>query len=103
MLPAHSVDAVLIAFAYHHFGEPAAMLAHIRTSLRPEGRLVVIEAISEKNRGLPREQQVKDHELSPEVLRGELASAGFQIAKGTETLVDSDGVLRYLFSARAAK
>jgi ubiquinone/menaquinone biosynthesis C-methylase UbiE len=103
MLPPSTVDAVLIAFAYHDFAEPSAMLAHIRTALRPGGRLVVIEAISEKNRGVPRERQIKDHELSPEVLGGELSAAGFEIANGAETLVDSDGVRRYLFSARAAK
>jgi hypothetical protein len=37
--------------------------------LRPDGRLVVIEMISEKNRHEPRERQIKDHELSPEILR----------------------------------
>ncbi len=103
MLPARSVDAVLIAFAYHHFEEPSAMLAHIRTALRLEGRLVVIEAISQKNRGLPRERQIKDHELSPEVLGRELAAAGFEIPNGAETLAEGDGVRRYLFSARIAK
>ena len=49
MLAPHSVDAVLIAFAYHHFTASGAMLAHIREALRPEGRLVIIEAITEKN------------------------------------------------------
>jgi ubiquinone/menaquinone biosynthesis C-methylase UbiE len=102
-LPAHSVDAVLIAFAYHHFEESSAMLAHIRSALRPEGRLVVIEAVSDRNRGLSREQQIKDHELSPEVLGRELAAAGFEIPNGPETLVEADGVRRYLFSARLTK
>jgi precorrin-6B methylase 2 len=103
MLAAHSVDAVLIAFAYHHFEEPSAMLAHIRAALRPEGRLVVIEAISEKNQGLSRERQIKDHELSPEVLGRELAAAGFEVQNGAETLVEGDGVRRYLFSAHPPK
>lgn len=103
MLLARSVDAVLIAFAYHHFVEPSAMLAHIRAALRPEGRLVVIEAISDKNRDLPRDRQIEDHELSPEVLSGELTAAGFEIPNGAETLAEGDGVRRYLFSARLAK
>jgi len=103
MLPAHSVDAVLIAYAYHHFLESGAMLAHIRSALRPEGRLVIIEAISEMNRGLPRERQIKDHELSPGILGSELKAAGFEIPNGVEVLVENGGVLRYLFSARVAK
>jgi ubiquinone/menaquinone biosynthesis C-methylase UbiE len=103
LLPPKSVDSVLIAFAYHHFVQSAAMLAHIRTALRPEGRLVIIEAISGKNRRLARDRQVKDHELSPEILRTELQAAGFEIPNGMETLVDGGGVLRYLFSARSAK
>jgi ubiquinone/menaquinone biosynthesis C-methylase UbiE len=70
MLSARSVDSVLIAFAYHHFSESSAMLAHIRSALRPEGRLVIIEPISDKNRNLSRESQIKDHELSPEVVGG---------------------------------
>jgi ubiquinone/menaquinone biosynthesis C-methylase UbiE len=103
MLPANSVDAVLISNAYHEMPEHAAMLTHIRLSLRPEGRLVVIESISEKNKSLPRERQVKDHELSPEILGGELKAAGFEIPNGAETLVDNGGVRRYLFSARVPK
>jgi len=103
MLPGKSVDAVLVAYAYHHFVESGAMLAHIRSAMKPEGRLVIIEAISEMNRGLPRERQIKDHELSPEILGSELKTAGFEIANGAETLVENGGVLRYLFSARVAR
>jgi ubiquinone/menaquinone biosynthesis C-methylase UbiE len=103
LLADNTFDAVLISNGYHHFLEPRAMLAHIRTALRPEGRLVVIEAISEKNHSLPRDGQVKDHELSPEMLSAELNAAGFEIPNGAETLVDNSGVLRYLVSARVAR
>src|SRR5947209_9798413 len=103
LLPDNSFDAVLVSNAYHHFSESAAMLAHIRTALRPGGRLVVIESISEKNRNLPRKRQVEDHELSPEVLGAELKAAGFEFPNGAETLVDNGGVRRYLFSARVPK
>ncbi len=103
MLPANSVDAVLISFAYHEMPEHDAMLAHIRTALRPEGRLVVIEAISVKNRDALREDQVKHHELSPEILQHELAATGFTSLNGIEKLVENGGVLRYLISARGHK
>jgi ubiquinone/menaquinone biosynthesis C-methylase UbiE len=103
LLSVNAFDAVLISNAYHEMPEHASMLRHIRTALRPEGRLVVIESISEKNRGLPRERQVKNHELSPDILGDELRAAGFEIPNGAETLVDNGGVLRYLFSALVAK
>ncbi len=103
LLPANAFDAVLISNAYHHFSQSAAMLAHIRTALRPEGRLVVIESISEKNRSLSRERQARDHELSPEILVAEVTAAGFEIPNGAETLVDNGGVRRYLISARVAR
>jgi ubiquinone/menaquinone biosynthesis C-methylase UbiE len=103
LLSDNTLDAVLISNAYHHFTEHASMLRHIRAALRPEGRLVVIESISEKNRSLPRERQLIDHELSPEILGSELKAAGFESANGAETLVDNGGVLRYLISARVSK
>jgi hypothetical protein len=64
---------------------------------------VVIEAISENNRHEPRERQIKDHELSPDILSGELTAAGFEIPNGVETLSDKGGDLRYLLAARLAK
>jgi ubiquinone/menaquinone biosynthesis C-methylase UbiE len=103
MLPVSGIDAVLISFAYHEMVEHEAMLAHIRSALRADGRLVVIEAISEKNRQVPRERQIKDHELSPDILTGELKAAGFEIPNGVEALSDHDGVLRYLLAARLPK
>jgi ubiquinone/menaquinone biosynthesis C-methylase UbiE len=103
MLPANGIDAVLISFAYHEMFQHEAMLAHIRSALRPDGRLVVIEAISEKNRQEPRERQIKDHELSPDILSDELRAAGFEILNGVETLSDKGGDLRYLLAARLAK
>lgn len=103
MLPANTVDAVLVAFAYHHFSQPALMLAHIRTALRPDARLVVIEMISEKNRHEPRDRQIKDHELSPDILSGDLKAAGFEIPNGVETLVENGDGLRYLVAARIGR
>jgi hypothetical protein len=57
----------------------------------------------EKNRHEPRERQITDHELSPEILSGELKVAGFEIPNGVETLVENGGELRYLIAARLPK
>jgi precorrin-6B methylase 2 len=103
MLSANSLDAVLIAFSYHEMTEHNAMLAHIRTALRPDGRLALIEATSEKHQNIARREQVKIHELSPGIVRDELMRGGFEILKGEERLVEDGGVLRYLISARPTK
>lgn len=97
-LAAGSLDAALIVFAYHEMTEHASMLARIRDALRPGGRLAVIEASTEKNRGASREIQVKEHELSPQIVENELQSAGFEVK--TEILREGDGVRRYLTVGR---
>ena len=40
-LPERSVDFVFIAYAYHEFGDPDAVMAAIRRALKPGGRVLV--------------------------------------------------------------
>ncbi|BBO31535.1 putative methyltransferase [Lacipirellula parvula] len=42
-LPAGSFDLVLMVDVYHELSDPEAILAEIRASLKPEGRLVLVE------------------------------------------------------------
>lgn len=78
-LPANSLDAVLIVNAYHEMTEHAAMLEHIRKALRSNGRLVMVEPITDRRRHEPRADQVQAHELAPEYVVGELHTAGFRV------------------------
>ncbi len=43
MLPEGQLDEVLLLDVYHHLDYPEKMLAAIHKSLRPEGRLVIVE------------------------------------------------------------
>jgi SAM-dependent methyltransferase len=43
MLPADSLESVLVLDVYHHFDYPEAMLQHIRDSLLSDGKLVIVE------------------------------------------------------------
>lgn len=75
------LDAVLIRNTYHEIPEYRRILDAIMAALKPDGRLIVVEAIHEKYRALPREQQVKEHEIAPELVERELREAGFAIVK----------------------
>ena len=99
-LPVRTFDAILISNAYHHFTRPEVMLKHVREALKPDGNVVVLEAISPKVRDKSRDEQVKAHELAPENLVSELEAAGFRQAKMIVLRVDGDST-RYLVSARA--
>lgn len=80
-LPPGTLDAVLIRNTYHEMTEHRSILQAVKTALKPGGILVVSESIHEKNRPLSRDQQVKEHEIAPEVVEAELREAGFTITK----------------------
>jgi ubiquinone/menaquinone biosynthesis C-methylase UbiE len=42
-LPESGIDLALMVDVYHELGEPQTVLRHIRSSLKPDGRLVLIE------------------------------------------------------------
>lgn len=76
-LPAGSVDAALIVNAYHEMTEHQAMLAKIRTALKPGGRLVIIEPISAARRDSGRDVQTRNHEIAAGFVREDARAAGF--------------------------
>ena len=43
LLPPDSVDLIFLGDSYHHFGEPVAMLEHMRAALRPGGRMAIVD------------------------------------------------------------
>lgn len=42
-LPPSSIDVMLVLDAYHHFDYPESMLASLRSALKPDGRLIMVE------------------------------------------------------------
>ncbi len=72
-LPADAIDLALLVDVYHEFRQPQAMLQSIRRSLRPDGRLVVIEYRKED----PRIPIAATHRMSIAEARAEIEPEGF--------------------------
>jgi SAM-dependent methyltransferase len=76
-LPEGALDLVLIANAFHEFSDPEAMMAAVRRSLKPDGRLVVLEYRKEDAyTPVP-----SLHNMSHQELRTEIEPLGFQLER----------------------
>jgi ubiquinone/menaquinone biosynthesis C-methylase UbiE len=73
-LPAESLDLVLMVDVYHEFSEPQRMLQHIRTALKPGGRLVLLEYRAED----PDVPILPEHKMTKAQVKLELESEGFR-------------------------
>jgi ubiquinone/menaquinone biosynthesis C-methylase UbiE len=76
-LPVGEVDLVLIVDVYHELQHPEKTMEHVRRSLKPNGRVVLIEYRRED----PNIPINPLHKMSVEEVRGELEPMGFRLAK----------------------
>lgn len=81
-LPNNSVDLVLMVDVYHEFSDPAAMMAHIRDALKPDGRVVLVEFRGED----PAVPIQPLHKMTVQAVRSELESLGFKFQRTLEFL-----------------
>jgi precorrin-6B methylase 2/cytochrome c553 len=88
-LPERSVDLVFIAYAYHEFGDPGAMMAGIRRALRPGGRIVILEYAKESNIA----PASPLHKMSFEEIRREIEPMGFVVDQLFDFLPVQHGVV----------
>jgi precorrin-6B methylase 2/mono/diheme cytochrome c family protein len=88
-LPERSVDLVFIAYAYHEFGDPDAMMAAIKRALRPGGRVVILEYAKESNIA----PASPLHKMSFEEIRREIEPMGFVIDQLLDFLPVQHGVV----------
>ena len=73
-LPEGEVDLVLLVDVYHELAYPARTMAHVRRSLKPGGRLVVIEYREEE----PWVPIHPLHKMTLEQVRREIEPTGFE-------------------------
>jgi len=81
-LPAGRVDLVLLVDVYHGFSQPQKMLRKIRESLKPEGRMVLLEYRKED----PNVPIRPEHKMSVDEVRAEVQPEGFRFEKNLPTL-----------------
>lgn len=81
-LPTNSIDVALLVDVYHEFSHPREMVRKLRQSLKPEGRLVLLEYRAEDS-GVPIKQE---HKMTVEQVTAELQPDGFKLIKRSEKL-----------------
>jgi ubiquinone/menaquinone biosynthesis C-methylase UbiE len=81
-LPPDSLDAALLVDAYHEFSHPAEMLASLLKSLKPGGKIFLLEFRGED----PRVPIKELHKMTEAQARLELESAGFRFVSNKRHL-----------------
>lgn len=81
-LPEGKVDLVLMVDVYHEFAFPYEMMAAIRKSLKPGGRVALVEYRKED----PRVPIKEVHKMTEAQARKEMAAAGLSWVKTVATL-----------------
>ena len=81
-LPPNTMDLVLLVDVYHEFSQPQAMLDKIRESLKPDGRLVLLEYRKED----PAVPIRIEHKMSVAEVKTEVEAQGYKLDQVIEKL-----------------
>ena len=81
-LPPGALDLILLVDVYHEFSQPQRMLRKMRESLKPDGRLVLLEYRKED----PSIPIRPEHKMSVQEVKLELEAEGFHLDQVLETL-----------------
>jgi ubiquinone/menaquinone biosynthesis C-methylase UbiE len=81
-LPEGSLDVVLLVDVYHEFSHPEQMLAAIRKSLKPKGRIALVEFRAED----PKVPIKPLHKMSKEQIMKEFPPNGFKLVEEFDKL-----------------
>jgi SAM-dependent methyltransferase len=87
MLAASSVDVVFLSDTYHHINDRVAYFTKVRQSLKPGGRLVIVDFVRTKDNS--------DHSIVKEEVVDELRRAGFRLAREFDLLLPKQYFLEF--------
>jgi precorrin-6B methylase 2 len=88
-LPERALDLVFIAYAYHEFADPEAIMGAIRSSLKPGGRVLVLEYAKES--AIAPASPL--HKMSFQEIRREIEPLGFAVDQLLDFLPVQHGVI----------
>lgn len=80
-IPASSVDVIFLCNTYHHIADRTKYFKNVAASLKPDGRIVIVDFYKNANFGPPR-----DHKLAKEVVMKEMEDAGFHLLRSHQVL-----------------
>lgn len=90
MLPQGKMDWVVLVDAYHEFSKPQPMLASIKKSLAPGGRVALLEYRAEQRLEdilpFPRTPELEKHFMTIKDVMSEWTAAGFELEERAEFL-----------------
>ena len=75
------VDLVLVVDTYHHISARTAYFTRLRSSLRPGGRVAIVDFKLDSPEGPPVAMR-----LAPEAVRAEMEAAGYALASSLDSL-----------------
>jgi ubiquinone/menaquinone biosynthesis C-methylase UbiE len=85
-LPASCCDAIFLRRVYHHLTKPVEFDASLLRSLKPGGKLAIIDFPPHPEygrvKGVPKDRE--DHGIQQKILIDELTKSGFQLEKITD-------------------
>jgi putative heme-binding domain-containing protein len=88
-LPEGSLDMVFIAYSYHEFAEPEKTMDAVRRSLKPGGRVFVLE-FAKESRSAPASST---HKMSLDEIRREIEPMGFELDQMLDFLPMQHGLI----------
>lgn len=80
-LPIETLDAVIVMDTYHEIEDYMEVLGHIYASLKPGGKILVLEKLKDHVKGKSRDKQADSHTLASKYVEKELQHAGFEITQ----------------------
>ncbi|MEP3570277.1 MAG: class I SAM-dependent methyltransferase [Flavobacteriaceae bacterium] len=78
-LPKSELDIVFIIDTYHEIEAYEKVLRLVKSGLKPNGKIMILEKLKKRVKGKSREEQVAAHSLSMGYVKKELKQAGFTI------------------------
>ena len=90
-LTAGSVDAVLIANTFHEIAHPSEVLDHLFQSLKPGGRLVIVDRGPPPGETESQHPDSERHEIAPDLVEDEIVKEGFEVIRRQDHFIDQPG------------